>query len=326
MEQTSAAPASVLGQYKGLKVTRHVRGVAEHTVMQEVRHLARSGAFYRPSAGPAKPGCRVVLDFEGFMDGEAIPDSKMENITAILGAGTLMPEAEKAVCGHSAGEVFRFDFTYPAEFRVAELSGKTAQFEIKLHSVDEKYTPEVGDELAAALGYASLEALKTAIRQQKANVHEIAADRAAGLELLKMAGANCRAAISPIEADKLAAREEAQLNARLKRSGLTLEAHCKKNNTTPEALRDEMRKNAEQRMRCVIAAKAIAAQENITVSKAEVEAEYKRLAEAHGTPEEEIRKVLSDDAIAASIAAVKVQQFLLANAEVTTVAEPDTKN
>ncbi len=49
-----------------------------------------------------------------------------------------MPAAEDAIYGHSAGETFRFDFTYPEEFRVPELSGKTAQFEINLHSVAEK--------------------------------------------------------------------------------------------------------------------------------------------------------------------------------------------
>ena len=48
----------------------------------------------------------------------------------VLGDGKLMPAAEQAIYGHKAGETFRFDFTYPTAFRVPELSGKTAQFEI----------------------------------------------------------------------------------------------------------------------------------------------------------------------------------------------------
>mgnify|MGYP002224986951 FL=1 len=68
------------------------------------------------------------------MDGAPIPESKMENVTVVLGTGQLMPAAEDAVYGHKAGESFRFDFTYPAEFRVPELSGKTAQFAITLHT------------------------------------------------------------------------------------------------------------------------------------------------------------------------------------------------
>ena len=52
---------------------------------------------------------------------------------------------KRQVYGHCAGETFRFDFTYPAEFRVPELSGKTAQFEICLHTVERKQVPPVDD-------------------------------------------------------------------------------------------------------------------------------------------------------------------------------------
>lgn len=65
----------------------------------------------------------------------------MEKVTVVLGTGQLMPAAEEAVYGHCAGETFRFDFTYPADFRVPELSGKTAQFEICLHTVERKQVP-----------------------------------------------------------------------------------------------------------------------------------------------------------------------------------------
>lgn len=310
---------SILGQYKGLKITRRVREVSQRSVEQELRHQARIHAVYRPTTAPAKAGSRVQLDFEGFMDGQPIPDSKMENITAVLGEGTLMPDAERAVCGHSAGETFRFDFTYPADFRVPELSGKTAQFEITLHSVAEKTIPEPNEAFAKSLGYASLSDLKDAIRKKKAAIHEANADRLAGLTLLDMAGANCTAAISPIAVDNLAHRDMKMLESKLKRSKLTLEQHCKRNNTTPEALLDAMRRKAEGRMRSVLAAKAIAEEENITVTKAEVEEEYHSLSLEHGTPEEEIRRVLTPEAIAANIATRKVQQFLLANADVTTV-------
>ncbi|MDE8723883.1 trigger factor, partial [Faecalibacterium prausnitzii] len=56
------------------------------------------------------------------------------------------------------------DFTYPADFRVPELSRKTAQFEICLHPVERKQVPPVADALAKSLGYADLEALRAAPR------------------------------------------------------------------------------------------------------------------------------------------------------------------
>ena len=183
-------PEVKLGQYKGLTVTRHVRPLSEKTIDQEMVHQTRMRSVYHNSTAPAKRGNRVLLDFVGFMDGEEIPDSRMEKVMVVLGDGKLMPAAEDAIYGHTAGETFRFDFTYPEQFRVEELSGKTAQFEIKLHSVAEKTTPELNEEFARAQGYADLAAMREAVRAKKRKIHEDAADRAAGQELLAKAGAN----------------------------------------------------------------------------------------------------------------------------------------
>ena len=146
MEQTAnALPPVTLGQYKGLLVTRRVRPVTEAAVASELKSLARRHAPFCATSAPAARGMRVTLDFEGFLDGAPIPDSRMEQVTVTLGTAQLMPAAEQAVYGHCAGETFRFDFTYPDEFRVPELSGKTAQFEICLHTVEQKQEPTVDD-------------------------------------------------------------------------------------------------------------------------------------------------------------------------------------
>ena len=72
-------PEVKLGQYKGLAVTRHVRPLSEKTIDQEMVHQTRMRSVYHNSTAPAKRGSRVLLDFVGFMDGEEIPDSRMEN-------------------------------------------------------------------------------------------------------------------------------------------------------------------------------------------------------------------------------------------------------
>ena len=185
MEQNAQAlPKVTLGQYKDLDFTRRVRPVSEKAVETEIGNMARVHAPFAPVELPAARGMRATLDFEGFLDGAPIPDSRMENVTVQLGTGQLMPAAEQAVYGHCAGETFRFDFTYPAEFRVPELSGKTAQFEICLHTVGQKQIPAVDDAFAKTLGYDSLEALKESIREKKRISHEANADRIAGAALL----------------------------------------------------------------------------------------------------------------------------------------------
>lgn len=312
-------PNITLGQYKGLAVTRHVRPVLDQTVEQEIGHRCRLHARYVPTSAPAKRGDKVTLDFEGFRDGQPIPDSKMENVTVLLGTGKLMPAAEQAVYGHSAGETFQFDFTYPADFRVENLSGVTAQFTITLHSVAEKHTPAADEAFAKSRGFESMEAMRAQIRKEKEAIHEQAADRKAGQDLLDMAGANLTADLPEKQLAAEAQREYRLLEDKLKKSGIPLDAYCKSCRTTPEQLKASYRQIAEKRLRSILAAKAISEAEGIVVRKDEVDAEYRRLAAQHVTSEEEIRKVLSPDAVAAALVAQKVQAFLLENAQVTTI-------
>ena len=316
-------PEVKLGQYKGLAVTRHVRGLSEKTLDIEMVHQTRLHAFYHNSEEGAKRGSRVLLDFAGFMDGKEIPDSRMEKVMVVLGDGKLMPAAEDAIYGHKAGETFRFDFTYPAEFRVPELSGKTAQFEICLHTVERKQVPPVDDALAKSLGYADLEALRESLREKKRLSHEANADRIAGAALLDMAGANLTVELPAELLAQNAEYQMTQLRQRLRKSRMTMELYCKSAGLTPEQVREGYRKEAERQLRAMLAVRAIAEAEKITVTQQEVDAEIARLSKLHDTPEEEIRKVLSRDAIAAAVTNQKVQRFLLDHAALTSVVEKE---
>ena len=289
-------PEVKLGQYKGLAVTRHVRPLSEKTIDQEMVHQARMRSIYHNSTAPAKRGSRVLLDFVGFMDGEEIPDSRMEKVMVVLGDGKLMPAAEDAIYGHTAGETFRFDFTYPEQFRVEELSGKTAQFEIKLHSVAEKTTPELNEEFARAQGYADLAAMREAVRAKKRKIHEDAADRAAGQELLAKAGANLTVDLPEAMLDRTADNEMRMLEQRLSRSNITLEKHCKNSHTTPEALRQRYRDEAESRARVMLAARAIAEAEHLEATAEEVEAQWDAMAQQYGIDKPRLKVYAGDGA------------------------------
>ena len=322
MEQTAnTMPAATLGQYKGLAFTRRVRPVSDKAVEADIGNLARVHAPFVPTDAPAARGMRVTLDFEGFLEGAPIPDSRMEKVTVVLGTGQLMPAAEEAVYGHCAGETFRFDFTYPADFRVPELSGRTAQFEICLHTVERKQVPPVDDALAKSLGYENLEALRESLREKKRLSHEANADRIAGAALLDMAGANLTAELNGAVLDQNAERDMNALRDRLRRSKMTMELYCKAGQTTPDGVRAAFRRDAERKMRSILAVQAIAKAEQITVSNAEVDAEYVRLSKLHDTPEAEIRNVLSRDAVASAVTTQKVQRFLIEHANITSVVE-----
>ena len=163
----------------------------------------------------------------------------------------------------------------------------------------------------------------TAVGNLVALCIETVAGTAAGKQLLDMAGANMTVDLPAEILDRTAQNEMKLLKERLSRSGITLEQHCKNSRTTPEALEKDYRAQAESRIRFVLAARAIAEAENIVVHPEEVNAEYRRLSQLQDTPEADIRRVLSPDTLAAALVAQKVQRFLLDNAAITTVMDPE---
>lgn len=179
------------------------------------------------------------------------------------------------------------------------------------------------DALAQRLGFATLDALRESIRAKKAASHEANADRLAEAALLDLAGANLTVELPAAVLDQNADHALQQLKDKLSRSRFSLELYCQANNTTPEQLRAGYRQDAARRMRAMLAVPAIAQAENITVSNEEVDAEYARLARLHGNPEEEIRRVLARDAVAAALTNQKVQRFLLDHAAVTSIVEKE---
>ena len=198
---------------------------------------------------------------------------------------------------------------------------RAAQFAITLHTVEQKQTVPLDDAFAGTLGFDSVDALKESIREKKRRSHEANADRIAGAALLDMAGANLTAELNGAILDQNAERDMNALRDRLRRSKMTMELYCKAGQTTPDGVRAAFRRDAERKMRSILAVRAIAEAEQITVSNAEVDAEYARLAKLHDTPEPEIRKVLSRDAVASAVTTQKVQRFLIEHANITSVVE-----
>ena len=141
--------------------------------------------------------------------------------------------------------------------------------------------------------------------------------------LLGMASANLTAELDNAILDQNADHDMNALRERLRRSKMTMELYCKAGQTTPDEVRAAFRRDAERKMRSILAVQAIAKAEQITVSNAEVDAEYVRLSKLHDTPEAEIRNVLSRDAVASAVTTQKVQRFLIDHANITSVVEKE---
>jgi trigger factor len=97
---------------------------------------------------------KVVLDFDGLLNGVAFEGGSAKDFSFIVGEGRMLADFERNVEGMAPGSSKTFDVTFPAEYGVPELAGNTAQFTVKLHRVEEPKLPEVDAEFARTLGVA----------------------------------------------------------------------------------------------------------------------------------------------------------------------------
>lgn len=100
----------------------------------------------------AKDGDQIVIDFEGSIDGEKFEGGKSESMPLTLGEGRMIPGFEKPLVGVKAGDKKTIDVTFPEDYQSRELAGKLAQFEIKVHAVNEVTLPEIDEEFVKAFG------------------------------------------------------------------------------------------------------------------------------------------------------------------------------
>ncbi|MBU2759608.1 trigger factor [Acidithiobacillus sp. RW2] len=133
-------------------VIRKSAVVTESDVDATIDIMRQQRRFYVKTARAAQNEDRVTVDFQGLMDGEPMPGGDVVDYQVVLGAGRLLPDIEQGLIGLSAGEEKSVSVQFPADYHVAELAGKNAEFHLQVKEVAEAQLPELNTEFALALG------------------------------------------------------------------------------------------------------------------------------------------------------------------------------
>ncbi|WP_226826170.1 trigger factor [Acidithiobacillus thiooxidans] len=133
-------------------VIRKSAVVTESDVDATIDIMRQQRRFYVKTERAAQNEDRVTVDFQGLMDGEPMPGGDVVDYQVVLGAGRLLPDIEQGLIGLSAGEEKSVSVQFPADYHVAELAGKNAEFHLQVKEVAEAQLPELNTEFALALG------------------------------------------------------------------------------------------------------------------------------------------------------------------------------
>ncbi|MBR1482055.1 MAG: trigger factor, partial [Ruminococcus sp.] len=127
-------PTLEVDGYKGFEIEKKSTEVTQELIDEEIEKIRdRNSRLVVVEDRAAENGDTVVIDFEGFVDGVAFDGGKAENFSLALGSGNFIPGFEEQVVGHSTGEEFSINVSFPEDYQAEELKGKAAEFKIKLH-------------------------------------------------------------------------------------------------------------------------------------------------------------------------------------------------
>ena len=172
-------PAIELTGLESIEVNKTVADVAESDIDTALENIQRSRAEFSEVERASADGDRVIVDFDGTIDGVAFDGGKAEQANVDLGSGGFLPDFEAALMGVSAGDEKTFDVAFPADYGAENLAGNTAQFAAKVHAVQAAELPELNDEFAEQMGFAEggVDALREAVSK---NMQEQAEQQFAG--------------------------------------------------------------------------------------------------------------------------------------------------
>jgi trigger factor len=317
--KVTVKPEVKLGEYKNLEVEKVDTTVTDEDVEAELKTLQeRHAELVVKEEGTVAEGDTAVIDFEGFVDGEAFEGGKGENYSLEIGSNTFIPGFEEQLVGLEVGAEKEVEVTFPEEYHAEELAGKAAKFKVKLHEIKSKELPALDDEFAKDVDeeVETLEALKAKTKEKLQSDKENQAESALRDTLVEKAAENAEVEIPEAMFNTEMDRMMQEFEQRLQMQGLNLELYFQFSGQDEKALRDQMRPDAEKRVKINLTLEAISKAENLEVSEEEVEKELENMAGMYNMPVEEIKKVLGSlDSIKEDMKVRKAVEFLVENSK-----------
>ena len=302
--------------YKGFEIEKKSTEVTDELVDEEIEKVRdRNSRMVTVEDRAAENGDTVVIDFEGFTDGVPFEGGKAENYSLSLGSGNFIPGFEEQVVGHSTGEEFSINVTFPEEYQAEELKGKDAEFKINLHEIKTKELPEVDDEFVKDVSdKETLDEYKVQLRAEIAKRLADEAEKDVDNQVSEKLIALATDEIPEAMYDNQASDMVRDFDMRLRSQGMDLNTYMQYMGTDVNGLKAMYKDEAEKRVKLRLVLEAIAAQENIEVTEEDLDAEYGKMAEAYKMDVEKVKAAVPADSLTEDLKVQKALELVKNNA------------
>lgn len=312
-------PEVQLGDYKGLEIEKQDSELTDEDLQEAIDHsLGHLADMVVKEDGAVENGDTVNIDFDGYVDGEQFEGGQADGYDLEIGSGSFIPGFEDQLVGVKTGEGKDVVVTFPEEYHAEELAGKEATFKTKVNEIKYKEVPELDDEIANELDSDanSVDEYKENLRKRLSEQKAEEAENVEKEEAINKATDNVTIDIPQAMIDTELDRMVQEFGQRIQQQGLDLQTYFQISGQDESQLREQMKDDAEQRIKTNLTLSAIADKENIEANDEDIDKELEKMSKQFNISVEDIKNTLGNtDIIKNDVRIQKVIDLLRDNAK-----------
>ena len=317
--EVAVRPEVTLGNYKGVEVTKVNVEVTEEEVTAALeKERNKNARTISVTDRAVEMGDTAVIDYEGFVDGVAFEGGKGQNHGLEIGSHSFIDTFEDQLVGKNVGEEVDVNVTFPSEYHAPDLAGKPALFKVKINEIKTKEVPELNDEFASEVSeFDTLDEFKEDLKKNLVTQKENEAKGKKEEEAVSKIVEGCTMEIPEAMIQTQCEDMIDEFSGRIAQSGLSMDQYLQFSGMTMSKLMEQVRPEAEKRIKTSLVLDAIANAENFEISDEEVNAEIEKMASMYGMEADKLKEYMGEaekDSMKKDLAITKAVDFIMENA------------
>lgn len=313
-------PEVTLGKYKGVKIDKVDAEVTEEEINAVIEKERENNSRTKSVEGrPVQDKDTAVIDFEGFVDGEAFEGGKGENYDLVIGSHSFIDTFEEQLIGKNAGEEVEVNVTFPEEYHAKELAGKPALFKVTIKDIKEKELPELDDEFASEVSeFDTLDEYKADVKKNLVEKKEADAKNQKEMAAIEAVIADAAMEIPDAYVQTVQRQMVDEFAQRIQMQGLSMEQYLKLTGSNIAMMEEQIKPQALKRIQSRLVLEAVVEAEKIETSEEDFEKEVARLAEAYKMETDQVKEMIGENGkeeIMKDLAVTKAAEFVTENAK-----------
>lgn len=290
-------PEVTLGEYKGIEVEKKTAEVSDEELDNEINRIRETNArMITVDDRAAQDGDTVLIDFDGYVDGEQFEGGYAEDYSLALGSHSFIDTFEEQLIGKNIGDDVEVNVTFPDQYQAEELQNKPALFKVKIKEIKVKELPELDDDFAQDVSDCdTLEAYREQTRNKLLEGKEEAIKREKEEAVVNQIIENATMEIPEPMVEAQTRQITQEFAQRLQSQGLSLEQYMQFTGMTPQKMVEDLRPQALKRIQSRLVLEAVVAAEQIEASEEEINKEIESMASMYQMEADKLQEMIGEE-------------------------------